>query len=103
MAEEPETQYSKEEVAKHTTDGDMWVIIDNGVYDMSPFQDQHPGGKRILLTTAGTDASKKYHKYHSDKAMTRYGDALRIGVVQLSQQEKIKQKKSLFSRILRSS
>ncbi|KAG2414938.1 hypothetical protein HFD88_006126 [Aspergillus terreus] len=99
MAEEPEKQYSKNEISQHTTDGDMWVIIDNAVYDLSSFQELHPGGKKVLLAVAGTDATKKYRKYHSDKAMARYGNDLRIGVVESSEQQK--PKKSFFSRFCR--
>ncbi|KAL5359056.1 cytochrome b5-like heme/steroid binding domain-containing protein [Aspergillus floccosus] len=99
MAENPEKQYSKNEISRHTTDGDFWAIIDNAVYDLSSFQELHPGGKKILLAVAGTDATKKYRKYHSDKAMARYGNDLRIGVLESSEQEK--PKKSFFSRFRR--
>lgn len=50
MAEEPEKQYSKNEISQHTTDGDMWVIIDNAVYDLSSFQELHPGGKKGVFS-----------------------------------------------------
>ncbi|KAL4895619.1 cytochrome b5-like heme/steroid binding domain-containing protein [Aspergillus ambiguus] len=96
MAEEAEKKYSKNEISRHTTDGDMWVIIDNAVYDLSSFQELHPGGKKM----AGTDATKKYHKYHSEKAMTRYGNDLRIGIVEPTEQGK--PKKSFFSKFRRS-
>lgn len=38
--------YSREEVAKHTQEGDIWVIIENDVYDLSPFLQEHPGGAK---------------------------------------------------------
>lgn len=41
---------SKDEIATHNKDGDLWVIVDENVYDMSPFQDEHPGGKKSRST-----------------------------------------------------
>lgn len=49
MTEEPERQYSKSEISQHTTDGDIWVIIDNTVYNLSSFQELHPGGKKSMF------------------------------------------------------
>lgn len=34
---------SREEVAKHATKQDCWVILHGNVYNMTPFLDKHPG------------------------------------------------------------
>lgn len=58
----------------------MWIVIDNNVYDLTKFQEIHPGGKKILARVAGSDASKQFHKYHEvDKVMKKYGIKFRIG------------------------
>lgn len=45
--------FTVEEVKSHNKENDLYLIIDNGVYDMSDFADSHPGGKKILVRNAG--------------------------------------------------
>lgn len=47
-----EQQYSKEEISLHNQDGDLWVIIDDVVFDLSKFQEDHPGGKKSSFYAA---------------------------------------------------
>merc|ERR1711924_438156 len=37
---------TSEEVAKHSTDSDCWVIVGDDVYDVTKFLGDHPGGKK---------------------------------------------------------
>ncbi|KAL1954133.1 hypothetical protein VTO42DRAFT_1713 [Malbranchea cinnamomea] len=80
MTDAEDRVLSREEVAAHNKDGDLWIIVDDKVYDLSKFQDEHPGGKKILLGVAGKDASKKYRKYHGDAVLRRH-ETLRIGTI----------------------
>ena len=50
-------QFSVEEVEKHNTEKDAWVIHRAKVYDVSKFLERHPGGKDILLAYAGRDVT----------------------------------------------
>jgi cytochrome-b5 reductase len=52
--------YSLEEVGKHTSKTDLWVAVWNHVYDVTEYQEDHPGGKEFLLEVAGTDATTAY-------------------------------------------
>ncbi|QQK39761.1 Acyl-CoA dehydrogenase, putative [Penicillium digitatum] len=71
--------FSKEDVASHSKGDSPWIIIDEDVYDVSKFQDEHPGGKKILQRVAGKDASKQFWKYHNDGVLKRYKAQLQIG------------------------
>jgi len=57
-------QYTWEEVAQHNTESSAWVYIGNQVYDITTWLDRHPGGKEILLLTAGRDISDLFVTYH---------------------------------------
>lgn len=51
-----ETEYTAEEVAKHKTRDDLWVIIHGKVYDLTSYIDEHPGGDAIM-NNAGADTT----------------------------------------------
>ncbi|KAL3484823.1 cytochrome b5-like heme/steroid binding domain-containing protein [Aspergillus germanicus] len=88
--------YTFEELVLHNKDGDMWLAIDGTVYDLTKFSEEHPGGKKILLGVAGTDASKKYRKYHGDNILKRYAYEYKIGTLKIEVKEK--ESKGFFSR-----
>jgi hypothetical protein len=41
--------YSQEEVDKHNSKNDKWVVIHDKVYDISKYVKDHPGGEEILM------------------------------------------------------
>ncbi len=47
--EKPLRVFTREEVAKHASDNDCWIIINNKVYNVSTWADIHPGGRSIIL------------------------------------------------------
>merc|ERR1719330_724109 len=56
--------YTKEEVAKHSSKGDCWVILDGKVLNVTNFLSQHPGGELAILTFAGKDATAEFDMIH---------------------------------------
>lgn len=46
---------TREEVSKHCTPNDLWVVLCGRVFDISPYLDFHPGGAEIILEYAGQD------------------------------------------------
>jgi cytochrome b involved in lipid metabolism len=49
----PVGPFTKEEVAKHKTEDDAWIIIEGKVYDVTDYIEEHPGGDSILNTVGG--------------------------------------------------
>lgn len=64
--------FSVEDVAKHTVAEDCWMIIDNGVYDVSKFLPVHPGGRGVLLAYAGKDATDPFFSFHKTEVLEKY-------------------------------
>ncbi|KAI9832013.1 MAG: hypothetical protein M1819_004557 [Sarea resinae] len=69
--------YSLEEVGKHTSPDDLWIIIHNKVYNISTYLEEHPGGIEVLKECAGADATFAFEDVgHSDDAVERLADFL---------------------------
>lgn len=72
MSETTETKtavYDYEEVAKHNTHDDLWVILNGKVYDITQYIDEHPGGEEVILDLAGQDCTEAFDDIgHSDEA-----------------------------------
>ncbi|KAJ6619673.1 acyl-CoA dehydrogenase [Mycena sp. CBHHK59/15] len=77
-------QFSTEEVSKHNKEGDLWVIVDSKVFDLSKFAGMHPGGLSVLLDeeVAGQDATEAFFGLHRHEVLLKPQYArLQIGVV----------------------
>lgn len=70
------TPLTMDEVAKHNTPQDCWMVIEGTVYDVTPFiaAGMHPGGEAIL-EGCGIDATELFNTRpmgdntpHSEKA-----------------------------------
>ncbi|EES14944.1 hypothetical protein BDA96_07G127400 [Sorghum bicolor] len=51
--------FTKEEISKHNTRKDCWIIIKDKVYDVTPYVEEHPGGDAIL-NNAGGDSTEGF-------------------------------------------
>lgn len=56
---------SYDEVAKHNTKDDCWVIVEGKVWDLTGFAPDHPGGAHLVLEQAGKDGTKPFVDAHS--------------------------------------
>jgi len=64
--------FTREEVAKHNTPSDAWIIVDGNVYDITRFAMAHPGGTQLLLDYAGTDATEDFFGLHRLEVLDKY-------------------------------
>ena len=63
--------YTWQEVAKHNTADSAFVIIDGHVYDITGFMDKHPGGREMMLLSAGRECTDLFTMYHCACARAR--------------------------------
>ncbi|KAA3681181.1 acyl-CoA 6-desaturase (Delta-6 desaturase), partial [Paragonimus westermani] len=70
------------EIEKHATLTDRWIVIDNKVYDITKFQNRHPGGRKILGHFAGQDATEAFLAFHKKSSdVKKYLKPLYVGDV----------------------
>ncbi|TVY27223.1 Cytochrome b2, mitochondrial [Lachnellula hyalina] len=55
---------SVQEVTQHNIPEDLWIVVDNTVYDLTEFAPEHPGGASIIQRHAGRDATTAYSEIH---------------------------------------
>ncbi len=79
MTDRKSARYDWREINRHNKKRDCWIVIDDAVYDVTPWIDLHPGGD-IICTMAGDDASVLFHSSHFRDVGERL-EEYRIGVV----------------------
>merc|ERR1719163_2118745 len=72
---------SLEEVAKHTTKTDCWVVVAGEVLNVTKFLPDHPGGELAILTFAGKDATAEFNMIHPPDVIGKYAPDAVIGKV----------------------
>jgi len=77
-------EFSLEDVAKHNTEDDCWVVVNGKVLDVTTFLDDHPGGKMAVMTFAGKDSTEMFNMVHEDGTLEKYASDLIIGTLKVS-------------------
>jgi len=72
-------EYSLDEVAKHNTEKDCWVVVNGQVLDVTNFLKDHPGGKKAILIYAGKDATEEFNMMHKPDVVEKYAPYTVIG------------------------
>ncbi len=66
---------SFDEVARHRSERDLWIVLGDVVWDLSAFAQSHPGGAAVLLAVAGQDATAPFLAVHpadfADKLLSK--------------------------------
>ncbi|KAJ7590832.1 acyl-CoA dehydrogenase/oxidase [Mycena floridula] len=92
-------EFSYEEVAKHNKPGDMWIVIDSKVFDVSKFADLHPGGATVIAAVAGQNATDVFFGLHRHEVLLKPQYArLHIGNIE-GEEEQIKPQGAGLSKV----
>ncbi len=67
------TYLRRSEVEAHNTPSSCWIVINNYVYDITAYGNDHPGGPEILRQHGGKDATESFltkgNSGHSSRAV----------------------------------
>ena len=67
-----------EEVKKHSTKDDLWMIYNGFVYDMTQYILKHPGGSNCFLNPNSKDMTRAFKAIHPSLDIAIY-EKLKIG------------------------
>ncbi len=57
-------EYTMADVAKHNNASDCWTTINGGVYNVTSWIYQHPGGSEAIISLCGIDGSDAFNQQH---------------------------------------
>lgn len=52
--------YTMDEIAKHNTANDCWMVINSNVYNVTSYVTKHPRAASTIIPGCGTDATAEY-------------------------------------------
>uniref|UniRef100_A0A1A8JB38 acyl-CoA (8-3)-desaturase n=1 Tax=Nothobranchius kuhntae TaxID=321403 RepID=A0A1A8JB38_NOTKU len=59
--------YTWEEVQRHCSKNDQWLVINRKVYNISQWARRHPGGFRVISHYSGEDATEAFTAFHPEQ------------------------------------
>ncbi|KAG9303584.1 hypothetical protein G9A89_018480 [Geosiphon pyriformis] len=74
--------YTLDDVSKHNTEKDCWVVVNGQVLDVTSFLPDHPGGKKAILLYAGRDATEEFNMLHNKNVIEKYAPNTVIGTLE---------------------
>ena len=77
-------KYTREEVSKHNTQHDCWVVVDDLVLNVSDFMHEHPGGFKVLIKSGGKDVSNEFHMLHRPDTIQLFAEDCIVGHVDIT-------------------
>jgi sterol desaturase/sphingolipid hydroxylase (fatty acid hydroxylase superfamily) len=80
--EKKAVKYTSDEVAKHTSKDDCWIILHGRVIDVTDWLPKHPGGQRVLLNFAGKDATETFNTIHQPGVVEKYVSGAILGMLE---------------------
>ncbi|XP_070503761.1 cytochrome b5-like [Chironomus tepperi] len=90
-------EFTIAEVSAHNTRNDLYMIIDDNVYDLTKFAAEHPGGEEILIEYAGKETTEAFndigHSQDAKEIMKKYHVGAIVEAERKSNQKKEEPKK----------
>ncbi len=84
-----ELEYDMSEIESRSTKGNCWAAIDENVYDLTSWINQHPGGREKIIELCGTDATGAFEAMHGDSSKAKQAlILLKIGTLNPSSNDK---------------
>ncbi|KAL6229260.1 hypothetical protein BDW75DRAFT_249970 [Aspergillus navahoensis] len=93
QASTPGKQFTREEIEKHSTEDDCWIVVNGNVYDATSVMGWHPGGKAPIMAHAGRvhqDTTNEFESIHDSFAYSKLQDCI-LGTVTKKVQDFMKQ------------
>ena len=75
---------SMEEVLKHNTEQDCWIVFHDKVYDITSFLPEHPGGIPIIAAHSGKVATAVFDQIHPKSMLKLLPSSAYIGDIDKS-------------------
>lgn len=87
-------KFTLSEIAKHNEEEDVWIIVNDRVYDCTEYLELHPGGVDSILINGGADSTEDFVAIHSIKAtkmLEKYyiGDVDKESTIEVVNEERI--------------
>jgi nitrate reductase (NAD(P)H) len=79
----PQKQFTRQEIEKHNSEDDCWMVVDGKVYDVTSVLSWHPGGKSAILNHAGKvhqETTDEFSSVHDGFAYQKLSECA-LGVV----------------------
>lgn len=79
----PHKQFTRQEIEKHASEDDCWMVVDGNVYDVTSVLSWHPGGKSAILNHGGKvhqETTDEFSSVHDGFAYQKLSECA-IGVV----------------------
>jgi nitrate reductase (NAD(P)H) len=70
----PQKQFTREEIEKHSSEKECWIVVNGKVYDATSVLDWHPGGKATIMAHAGkvhAETTEEFESIHDDYAQQK--------------------------------
>merc|ERR1712014_71931 len=77
-----ESRYvSMDEVARHNTPDDCWVILHGNVYNLTEFAKRHLGGMELITRLAGKDGTEAFSRVHGESILSGLDTRFKLGLL----------------------